>query len=113
MARALLSDFRYALRGLSRRPGSALSCALVLAVGIGAVTATFSALYAVVLRPLPFEDPGRLVWAWGTTTNVTSNTLSAMDYYDYKEQNSVFSSLAAHLVWRPPSSPAATSRNAC
>jgi putative ABC transport system permease protein len=102
MARALLSDFRYAVRGLSRRPGSALSCVLVLAVGIGAVTAMFSAVYAVVLRPLPFEDPGRLVWAWGTTTNITSNTLSAVDYYDYKEQNDVFSSLAAHLVWRPP-----------
>jgi putative ABC transport system permease protein len=61
----------------------------------------FCALHAVVLRPLPFEEPDRLVWAWSTTEGVIANSVSAVDYYDYQEQNDVFESLAAHLVWRP------------
>jgi putative ABC transport system permease protein len=101
MISVLLSDLRFALRGMMRRPGFAVSCVLVLAIGIGVVTVMFSALNAVVLRPLPFEEPDRLVWAWSTTEGVSANSVSAVDYYDYQEQNDVFESRAAHLVWRP------------
>ncbi|MCB1022571.1 MAG: ABC transporter permease, partial [Acidobacteria bacterium] len=58
---SILSDVRYALRGFLRTPGFTLTAMLTLALGIGANTAIFSALYAVVLRPLPFRDPDRLV----------------------------------------------------
>jgi putative ABC transport system permease protein len=101
MIDTLISDLRLAARGLWRRPGFTLSCVAVLALGIGVVTTMYSALYAVVLRPLPFEDPDRLVWAWGTTEGVERNSISAEDYYDYEEDGDVFESLAAHLVWRP------------
>lgn len=98
---ALNQDVRLALRGIWMRPSFTLSCVAVLALGIGLVTTMYSALYAVVLRPLPFEDPDRLVWAWGTTEGVESNTLSAMDYYDYEENSEAFDSLAAHLAFSP------------
>ena len=55
------ADLRYAFRGLGRNPGFAAAAILTLALGIGANTAIFSALYAVILRPLPFQEPDRLV----------------------------------------------------
>jgi predicted permease len=98
---SLLSDIRFAVRSILRRPGFALLSVLVLAIGIGAVTVMFSTLNAVILRPLPFPESDRLVWCWSTTESGNNNSTSAVDYYDYRERNDVFSSLAAHLVWTP------------
>ncbi len=60
----LLSDVRFTLRALARRPGFALVAVLTLAVGIGANTAVYSIAEAVLLRPLPFREPDRLVLVW-------------------------------------------------
>ena len=57
------ADFRFGARILKRNPGVAIVGVLTLALGIGANTAIFSLLHAVLLRPLPYRDPGRLVWA--------------------------------------------------
>ena len=94
-------DLRFAFRLLVRSPGFSLASVTVLAIGIGGVTLMFSALNAVVLQPLPFEEPDRLVWAWGSDGTITSNSVSAINYWDYREQASTFESLAAVLVFSP------------
>ena len=54
-----------------------------------------------VLRPLPYEEPHELVWAWGSSEQIPSNSVSALDYWDYREQADVFESLGAVLVFAP------------
>ena len=97
-----LNDARFAMRAFRRSPGFVLAAISVLGIGVGAVTLMFSTLYAVVLRPLPFADPERLVWAWGTSEQRPENSVSALNYFDYRDQASGFESLAEFLVFTPP-----------
>jgi len=98
---ALVRDVRFAARMLRRSPGFAATVILISAIGIGGVAVMFSVLWGVALRPLPFGDPDRLVWAQATTAAGRPNSVSAMDYFDYQDQCNAFESLAARSVWQP------------
>ena len=91
-------DIRYGFRNLLKRPGFTAIALIALALGIGANTAIFSLVNAVVLRPLPYPDPDRLVWAWGNIRNGGNRaSVSPLDYLDYRNQNTTFEHLAATM----------------
>ncbi len=95
-------DMAYALRSLVKRPGFAVVVILTLALGIGGTTAIFSVVDAVVLRPLPFEDPDRLVLLRGVETGLKSGSsgTSFPDYVDLKEGQNSFAAMAAWSTWQ-------------
>src|SRR5215475_10459525 len=88
-------DLRYGLRMLSKNPGFTLIAALTLALGIGANTAIFSVVNAVLLRPLPYAESERLVWLWDTIPQLPTAPTSLPEFLDWKEQNRTFEHLAA------------------
>jgi putative ABC transport system permease protein len=90
----LYQDFRYALRSLIKRPGFAAVAIITLALGIGANTAIFSVVNAVLLRPLAFPEPDRLTFVKGGSRAEIGN-LSPMDFLDLRERTQRFESLAA------------------
>ena len=95
----LLRDIRYGIRSLLKRPGFTAVALIALALGIGANTAIFSLVNAVLLRPLPFADPDRLVWVWGNIrTGGTRASVSPLDFLDYRKQNTTFEQFAASIV---------------
>jgi putative ABC transport system permease protein len=95
--RAFVQDMKYALRMLARQPGVTFVAVLTLALGIGANTAIFSAVNAIVLRPLPYDDPDRLVTVWEKrqAEGVLDNVVSPADFLDWARMNSTFESMAA------------------
>jgi putative ABC transport system permease protein len=95
------SDLREAFRTLVRQPGFSAVVIVTLGLGIGAVTVMFATLWGVVLRPLPFPEPKRLVWVEAVTDRGSPNSLSALDYQDYREAADAFSSTATQYVFRP------------
>jgi putative ABC transport system permease protein len=86
----LLQDLRYGLRMLSKSPAFTAVAILTLALGIGANTAIFSVVNAVLLRPLPFRQPERLVQLWETESAVPLAPLAAPDFLDWRAQNQTF-----------------------
>ena len=93
----LLKDVRYAVRGLVKRPGFTVIALITLALGIGANTAIFSVVNAVLLRPLPFRDPEQLVIVWedAAFAGFPRNTPAPANYVDWKNQNQSFADMAA------------------
>jgi putative ABC transport system permease protein len=93
-----LQDIRYGLRALRRNPAFALVAIGTLAIGIGAGTAVFTIARAVLLRPLPYAAPDRLVRVFETNPlkNWTRNIAAPANYADWKKQNSVFADIAAY-----------------
>ena len=95
---SFLQDIRYAARLFRRSPGFTLIAVPALALGIGATTAIFSVVDAVVLKPLPYRDPGQLVQLWMRFTGIgipnDQNAVSAPEFQDL-QQNSSFSEIAA------------------
>src|SRR4030095_14848159 len=92
----LFKDLRYGFRSLLKRPGFTLIALLALALGIGANTAIFSLVNAVLLKPLPFKDPDQLVWMWGNIRNAGNKaSVSPADFLDFRSQNRTFEQFAA------------------
>ena len=93
----LLQDLKYALRLWRRRPGFALVGILTLALGVGANTAMFSIVNAVLLRPLPYAHGDRLAVLWGSTPTRRQGLLSWDEYLAYREQSDSFDAVALWL----------------
>src|SRR5262245_14869635 len=93
----IFKDIRYGIRSLARHPGFTAIAVITLALGIGANTAIFSVVNAVLLRPLPFADPERIVWLWDTQPQLATAPTSLPDFLGWKEQNRSFEHLAAFL----------------
>jgi putative ABC transport system permease protein len=91
----LWQDIRYALRTLGKAPGFTSVAVLTLALGIGANTAIFSIVDGVLLRPLPYRDPARLIALNETTPKVGTVSVSYPDFLDWRAQSRSFSEMAA------------------
>lgn len=94
----LLQDIRYAIRTLTKKPNFAVVTILTLAIGIGANAAIFSAVRAVLLRPLPFPAPEQLVQIYSTTVArpmAPGGTASPPDFTDWRTDSSAFTEMAA------------------
>src|SRR6185312_1554799 len=95
---SLWHDIRYAVRVLAKQPGFTLVVVLTLALGIGANTAIFSVVNAVILEPLPFSESQRLVAVQGTDVHLGDmhRTLSYPDFADFRAQNRTLESVGIY-----------------
>lgn len=98
---SLLSDVRYAVRNLLRRPGFTIIAVVTLALGIGANTAIFSAVYALLLKPLQFPELDRVVAIWDKlpSRGVLHNEVTVANYLDWQSQTQSFEQLALYRWW--------------
>jgi predicted permease len=92
----LLQDLRYALRQLRKSPGFTAVSAITVTLGIGATTAIFSVVYSVLLRPLPYPDPRRIMAIFEVTTKGTWNRLADPNFDDFHDQNHSFQAIAKY-----------------
>jgi hypothetical protein len=92
-------DVRFGVRTLSRRPGFAILAVLTLGVGMGATTAIFSLIDSVLLKPLPFHEPDRLVMVWQVRPRFNLPRIEAapLNYLDWQQQVRAVESLAAYV----------------
>ena len=97
--RDLGSDLRYALRVLRRNAAFTGVVILTLALGIGATTAIFSVVYGVVLRPLPYDEPGRIMAVFEITSKGKPARLADPNFDDFRDQNRSFASIAKYTSY--------------
>jgi putative ABC transport system permease protein len=93
----LLQDVRYSWRSLISHPGFTLVAIIALALGIGANTAIFSVVHAILLEPLPYAKPDQLVWIWESNpgSGITEESTSLPNFVDWRAQNQSFAELTA------------------
>ena len=100
---SLIKDIRYGIRGLAKRPSFTAIAVITLALGIGANTAIFSVVNATLLRPLPFQDPNRIVMVWGYLPQLAHTAdkfpSSAGNYLGLVKETKSFQELAAFRQW--------------
>ena len=92
---ALFNDLRYALRMLAKRPRTTLVAIFTLALAIGLNTSIFSAVYASLLRPLPFSEPDELMIVLESQPDIERLAVPYPNYLDYKAENTTFETLGA------------------
>src|ERR1019366_9466367 len=92
--KTLRQNARYSIRLRRKNPGFTLIAALTLALGIGANTAIFSVIYAVILAPMPYPNPDQVVMVWSKVQG-GNNVVAAGDYLDWKAQNKAFQDIKA------------------
>src|ERR1041384_7951601 len=91
----IIKDILYGIRSLVKHPAFTVIAVITLSLGIGANTAIFSVVNAVLLRPLPFADPERIVWLWDTGPQLPIMPTSLPEFLDWKAQNRSFEYVAA------------------
>ena len=96
---SLIKDFRYGVRSLRKRPSLTILAVLTLALGIGANTAMFSVINAVLLRPLPFHQPERLVWMNESGPEVANRWLSYPNFLDWQARSASFEAMSTFRGW--------------
>src|SRR5687768_13595861 len=89
-----MNDLKFAIRQLVKHPGFTAVAVLTLALGIGGNTAIFSAVNGILLKPLPYQEPGRLVNLWEDTGRGNGNSVSGGAFLDWKEQSTLFENLS-------------------
>src|SRR5213594_674616 len=96
-----MNDLRYAFRQLAKDPVFTAVAVLTLALGIGANTAIFSVINGVLLKPLPYPEPDRLVMLWerDPKMGIEQQRVSGPNYLDWREQNTVLSDMAVSPGW--------------
>ena len=93
---SVVADCRYGLRMLRKSPGFTLAAVVTLALGIGANTAIFSVVNTVLLRPLPYADPGRIVFLSEWSREVPDMSIALANFRDWERMNTVFDSMVAY-----------------
>jgi putative ABC transport system permease protein len=99
----LWQDMRYGARMLLKNPGFTLIAVITLALGIGANAAIFSVINSVLLRPLPYPQPERLIWIWGTnpSADIKQESASLPDFADWKAQGRSFAAVGGFTNFSP------------
>ena len=92
----LIHDLRHAARMLRRNPGFTAVAVLTLALAVGATTAIFSVVYGVLLRPLPYSDPSRIMAIFEVNTQGGWSHLADPNFDDFRDQNRSFESIAKY-----------------
>src|SRR3982074_66660 len=99
MFHALFQDLKYATRGLRKNAGVNAVAILTLALGIGAATAIFSVVYGVLLRPLPYPKPNRIVAIWEVNHRGIFARLADPNFVDFRDQSHSFQAMAKYHGW--------------
>src|SRR6266849_7531403 len=97
----LFHDLRFGFRMLRKAPGFTIVAVIVLALGIGANTAIFSVVNAVLLRPMPFQDPERLVVVWETSPRTKKNNVAnPQNFAEWRTRNRSFEAMAGYVPFQ-------------